>query len=105
MNMVFNSIITLGAGIALGMVFYGGLWFTTKKIMQTKMPALLLFGSFILRAAITMTGFYFVTGANWKNMLICLFGFVAARSFVKNLTRPKTEQLDLSIKKSNEAKS
>ncbi len=79
LNENLYQISILLAGILLGFVFYGGLWMTTRKIMTAKSPFLWVTGSFLLRTGIILAGFYFVSGGNWKSLLICLIGFVVAR--------------------------
>ncbi len=75
------------AGGALGLMFFGGLWWTVRKGASSRRPALWFFGSLLLRMSLTMTGFYGVSGGHWERMLACLFGFVMARPLVIWLTR------------------
>ena len=81
------------AGTAIGAMFFGGLWFTVKKLVQSKRPALWFLSSLILRIAITLTGFYFIAHGNWLRMLVCLLGFITARFIVIRLTADNTKQL------------
>jgi len=78
---------SLGAGCVLGAIFFGGLWWTVHKGMSSAHPALWFFGSFWLRMAITLAGFYGVANGDWKKMLACLAGFIIARFAVARLTR------------------
>ncbi len=89
MNEILSMIIALLTGIALGFLFFGGLWFTVKKAIESKIPALWFLGSFVLRMGIVLAGFYIVIQAdnNWLIGLIGLSGFVVARYFVLRLTR------------------
>jgi F1F0 ATPase subunit 2 len=90
-----NETLTLAlasiAGVALGGVFFGGLWWTVRRGVSSKQPACWFFVSLILRMGIVMTGFYFVGRGNWKRLLLCLLGFVMARLIVTWLTRPSRE--------------
>jgi len=79
------------AGGALGTVFFGGLWWSVNKGVQSKEPALWFFGSLVLRTVITVAGFYFVSNGHWDRMLVCLVGFVVARLVVTHLTRESVE--------------
>ena len=79
----------LAAGLLLGAVFFGGLWWTVIRAVSSQRPALWFSGSMLLRMSITLVGFYFVGGENWKRWLLCLIGFVLARLVVKWLTRPQ----------------
>jgi F1F0 ATPase subunit 2 len=45
----------------------------------------------LLRMSITLAGFYFAGGENWKRWVLCLLGFVLARLVVNWLTRPRVE--------------
>ncbi len=67
------------AGLALGVMFYGGLWMTVRRLMTTEHPVVLTLGSLIVRAGVTLAGFLLVTNGRWENTVACLMGFVAAR--------------------------
>jgi F1F0 ATPase subunit 2 len=77
----------LGAGLALGAVFFGGLWWTVIRALSSRQPALWFIVSLLLRMSITLTGFFLVGRGNWDRWLACLLGFVVAR-FIVQLTRP-----------------
>jgi F1F0 ATPase subunit 2 len=74
------------AGGALGGIFFGGLWWTVRKGISSRQPALLFFASLLLRTIIVLTGFHFVTDGHWNRLLVCLLGFVIARFIVMRLT-------------------
>jgi F1F0 ATPase subunit 2 len=86
-NETLNMILALIAGLAIGAFFFGGLWFTVRKAVNAKTPALWFFGSFILRVSISMVGFYFISLGNWKHLLVALLGFVIARFIVTHFTK------------------
>ena len=98
MNEILFFVLAWIAGLALGILFFGGLWLTVRKTIASKMPALWILGSFVLRIGITLIGFYYVTQGNWKRLFVCLFGFIAARYIIIQLTRPHKEE-KASIKK------
>ena len=75
------------AGILLGILFFGGLWFTVKKTVRAKIPALWVFGSFILRNGIVLVGFYFIGAGDWRRLVACLIGFTIARFLVVRFTK------------------
>ncbi len=87
MNETTSIIIAFVAGIALGILFFAGLWFTVKKAVFAKTPALWIFISFILRISITLLGFYVVGADHWQHLLLCLLGFIVARFAVIHFTR------------------
>jgi F1F0 ATPase subunit 2 len=87
MNETLSLMPALATGVLLGAVFFGGLWWTVRKGLLSKHPAIWLFGSLILRMSITLAGFYFIARCHWERMLVCLLGFVIARFIVKRLAR------------------
>ena len=78
-NEMFHQIFALLTGALLGVVFFGGLWFTVLKMLSSKRPAVWLIGSLFLRMGITIAGFYFVSNGRWDRLLFCLLGFFVAR--------------------------
>jgi F1F0 ATPase subunit 2 len=90
-----NEITILGAALAadvlLGVIFFGGLWWTVRKGVTAKSPALWFLGSSLLRMSIILAGFYFVARGDWKKLLLCLVGFLIARVVVLRLTRSNKE--------------
>ena len=87
MNETLNLFLASVAGVLLGALFFGGLWWTVQKGLSSKRSALWFFGSLLLRMSIALAGFFFVSGGHWKRLLACLLGFVMARLIVMRLTR------------------
>jgi F1F0 ATPase subunit 2 len=81
----------LAAGLLLGAFFFGGLWWTVTNGVSSPRPALWFFTSMLLRMNVTLAGFYFVGGVEWRRWLLCLIGFVLARLAMKWLSRPPLE--------------
>jgi F1F0 ATPase subunit 2 len=79
MNEISAMILSLLAGVLLGIMFFAGLWWTIQKGAGSRNPAILFAGSLLLRTAIALAGFYFVAHGDWRKLLACLFGFSAAR--------------------------
>lgn len=79
------------AGVFLGMIFFGGLWWTVRRALASRRPARWFLGSLLLRMGLAVTGFYFVGGGQWQRLLPCLLGFIVARFVVLRLTsKPET---------------
>lgn len=76
----------LVAGVVLGLVFFGGLWWTVRRGMASPRPALWFFGSLVVRVALTLGGIYLVAGDQWQRMLAILLGFWLARVVVMRLS-------------------
>jgi F1F0 ATPase subunit 2 len=87
MTEAFGLVLALLGGVLLGAIFFGGLWWTVRKGVSSKQPALLFLGSLLLRTGIALAGFYFIGRGNWERLLVSLLGFVVARIIVTHLTR------------------
>jgi F1F0 ATPase subunit 2 len=92
MSEISTLIFSLLAGSLLGAIFFGGLWWTIQRGVSSTQPAVWFLGSLLLRTAIAVTGFYFVSRGDWKRLLSCLFGFVLARIFVMWFTRAPSDK-------------
>ena len=79
------------AGMLLGAFFFGGLWWTVRRGLCSKRPALWFMGSLLVRTSVVLAGFYFASGAHWERLLACLLGFIIARFVVTRLTGPPIE--------------
>ena len=86
------------AGVLLGGLFFGGLWWTIHKAVSSSNPAAWFLVSLLLRMAITLTGFFAISGGHWQRMLVCLFGFLTSRQLVTWLTQPAASARCGSIK-------
>jgi F1F0 ATPase subunit 2 len=69
-------------GLALGVLFYGGLWLTVRRLLTSHHPVVLTLGSLLLRSGAALAGFWMVTDGDWRNTAACLVGFVVARIVV-----------------------
>ncbi|WP_373509472.1 ATP synthase subunit I [Thiocapsa sp.] len=76
------------AGLALGAVFFGGLWWTLRKSLESRRPALWLLGSLLVRMSLVLVGLYLVSGGQWERLLAGLAGVIGARFLVLRLTGP-----------------
>jgi F1F0 ATPase subunit 2 len=72
-------LLSLCAGIAFGIIFFGGLWWTVKLMHSLKQPALWFFVSFIVRVSLVLYGVYWVANGQWQLMLMFMLGFLVAR--------------------------
>ncbi len=81
-------------GMILGLVFFGGLWFTIQKALGSKLPALWFGISLFLRIGITLGGFYLLTRGNLLNFAFCLPGFIVVKILFVHLMKqsPRIEQ-------------
>jgi F1F0 ATPase subunit 2 len=82
-----NILISAIAGIAMGVFFYGGLWFTVRHLVTTRHPVLLTLASFWGRTLVTLAAFLLVVDGRWENALAALAGFGLGRVLVSPLSR------------------
>jgi F1F0 ATPase subunit 2 len=87
MSETLRLFMAVPAGAALGSMYFGGLWWTARRVGSFRRPARSVMASALLRMGIVLGGFYVVAGGHWLRLLLCLLGFVAARAAVTWLTR------------------
>jgi len=79
---VFSMVLATLAGVALGLLFFGGLWWTVRRAAGSPRPALWFGPSLLIRIAVAGAGFYLVNDGTWQRLAACLAGFVIARMTV-----------------------
>jgi F1F0 ATPase subunit 2 len=103
MNNFIIPALALVAGLVLGTIFFGGLWWTVRKGVSSKHPALWFLGSMLVRMSIVLLGFYFVGRDDWQRLVACLVGFIIARFIVMRLTRTPIEPPQSTAKEASHA--
>jgi F1F0 ATPase subunit 2 len=88
MSDILGLVPSLAAGLLLGAMFFGGLWWTIRRALSSRWPASWFLSSLLLRASLTVIGFYWVSDGRWERLLACVAGFIIARLIVIRLTRP-----------------
>jgi F1F0 ATPase subunit 2 len=79
MDNLFQTILSLAVGLVLGLLFYGGLWITVRRIQTSPHPGLLTFGGLWIRMGLVLAGLLLVLHGRWQNALVYLIGLIAAR--------------------------
>jgi F1F0 ATPase subunit 2 len=69
----------LAAGMLTGAFYFGGLWWTVRRVIRSRSPGFLLAASFLVRSAIALAAFYVVMDKNWLRLVVCLAGFLIIR--------------------------
>lgn len=80
------------SGIAIGGMFFGGLWWTVRYGLPSRHPALWILSSAVLRTGFALAGLYVVGRNDWRKMLAALVGFILARTIVMWRTRAPGER-------------
>jgi F1F0 ATPase subunit 2 len=95
MNETGTLVLTALAGGALGVMYFGGLWWTVRRSLASKRPGLWVFASLLVRMALALAGFYWLGSGRWESMLACLAGFVLARAMLIRMTRLPSERVGI----------
>jgi F1F0 ATPase subunit 2 len=75
------------AGMLLGTIFFGGLWWTVSRRLTANNPALWFGLSALLRMAVLLCGLYYFARLGLPYLLASLCGLLVARGAVRHLTR------------------
>ena len=87
MSMVYLCM-TFMAGIAIGAFYFGGLFWTVRRIPEWRRPGLWVTASYFIRTAVTVLAFYLIMGGQWQRLLASLFGFVMIRMILVRRLKP-----------------
>lgn len=82
-----GGVTALVAGFALGTFFFWTLWWTSRRVLHARSPALLLGISFVVRMAVLIGGIWFVTRGRLLEAVISVIGVLIARSLVLGAVR------------------
>jgi F1F0 ATPase subunit 2 len=78
---------SLTTGVFLGILFFGGLWWTVRRGLTAANPALWFGLSALVRMAVILGVLYYTARSGWLSLLVCLCGLLVARVVVARLTR------------------
>ncbi|MDR4478747.1 MAG: ATP synthase subunit I [Nitrospira sp.] len=95
MHDVWSLVPALLAGLVLGAIFFGGLWWTVRQGLASPRPAVWFFASLLLRMGLALTGLYLVSGGQLERLLACLCGFALGRLIVTRITRLEANRVPL----------
>ena len=70
-------------GMFLGGFYFGGLWLTVEKTVNSRYRILLFVASFILRFTVVVGGMYLVALVHWANLISCFVGLHFTRQILR----------------------
>lgn len=86
----------LAAGISLGLVYFGGLWWTVKRMATSRRPHVLFLLSFFVRLVIAVPVLILVLQFHWSLAVVAVAGMIITRSVltakigrIPEITRPQ----------------
>jgi len=86
MNDLIINMFCLAAGALFGIFYFHGFWLTLKRLPNTCQPVLLIMGSFLVRTALCVMGFYLVVRiVNLEGLMISIIGFTASKFTIIHL--------------------
>jgi F1F0 ATPase subunit 2 len=95
LNTIFILALMFAAGLALGAFYFVSLWQTVRGLAQTESRVRLLAISFVLRASIILSAFFFLMNGHWERLAAVMTGFVVIRKIlIYRLGPQKTMQLN-----------
>ncbi len=83
--------LAFAAGFLIGSFYFLSLWWTVRRLPKARFPGVWTLGSYLIRGAASMAGFYLVMSGCWERLLISLLGFILMRSIlVRRFQPPKS---------------
>lgn len=79
MATVIAVAVGLVAGVVLGLVFFGGLWWTTQRLATASQPGILVAASLLVRVAVLAVGLYLLAQVGSAALLAAVLGLLVAR--------------------------
>ena len=80
MNKIIEIVIFVLIGVALGFIYFGGLWLTVRKFLFYRRSSLLVLLSFLIRNGFLIFALYLIgRGGEWENIIFALIGIIGAR--------------------------
>lgn len=72
-------IIGFFGGIILGIIFFGGLYWSVNQLAKVRYPAVLMIASAFVRMGILLFGIFLLADNNIKNMLSIVVGIILVK--------------------------
>jgi F1F0 ATPase subunit 2 len=85
---VWQLVLTLLAGVALGLFYFGGLWWTVKRSVRSGRPHAWSLASFAVRIGVFALVIVLLARHEPVLAIACFLGFVLTRFFILARVRP-----------------
>jgi F1F0 ATPase subunit 2 len=76
---IFLLALAFAAGSVLGVFYFTTLWQTVRRLPDEPRPLRLMLGSFVVRLAVVLPGFYLIMSGHWERLAAALLGFILIR--------------------------
>ena len=84
--------VSILAGLGLGGFFFGGLWWTVRRLPTARHPAALALGSFFVRTTITAGGLFLAADGRLGPLAAGLAALVLVRTVLVRRIRPNGDE-------------
>lgn len=92
-------IFCLLVGGGLGFIYFGGLWWTVRKLPRSRRPHLLTLVSLFVRSGFVLAGLLLVARTGrWPSIVAALLGMIAVRWFLIRRWSPGKEAKGIRLK-------
>src|SRR5690606_23950191 len=86
---VASLALAAAGGLLIGLLYFGALWWTVRRIPSARRPALFVAGSFLVRGAAAAAGLVFVAGGEPLALVAAVAGFLVGRTIlIRVIKRP-----------------
>jgi len=90
MNLFKDILLLFALGAGLGFFFFGGLWWTVRRLDRSGRPALLMAASFLIRTGVILGALSFGAGGDWRRLAAFLLGFLGVRFLTVRTVRRRS---------------
>ncbi len=80
--------VAVAAGAVAGLVYFGGLWWTVRRLPTARRPVALSLGSFALRTAAAVAIIFFAAREHWLLLVVCMAALVVVRTVMVRMLGP-----------------
>ena len=80
--------LAFAGGIALAVLYFGGLWLTVRRVPKLRSPHLWTLGSFLLRLAVIVVAVVLIARIHWRYAAAAMAGFILLRLVLVRRMRP-----------------
>jgi F1F0 ATPase subunit 2 len=85
---ITDLILAFMVGIGTGIFYFGGLFWTVRRIPRSKNPTVLMTASFVFRTAVAVACLFLIMGSTWQPIAVSLLGFIAIRMVIVERLKP-----------------
>ena len=89
---VISLVFAIVVGVALGALYFGGLWLTVRHLPTMRHPAIWMTASLVMRMAVILTVLYFLSDGHWGKLLAGVAGMLVVRIILLHRVRVETKK-------------